>query len=337
MFFYLDDGTIGGSVKDVIHNLQLVEDEAGLARLKLNHAKSELICNNICARDAVMSVFSRLQLFIACEQATLLGTPIGSVDLINSILTLKLEKLKLMGERLQHLCCHDALLILRHSLAIPKVLYILRMAPCFLSDQLDAFDEVLQSILSQVLNINLSQEMAWMQASLPIRVGGLGVRRTAQLAPPAYLASAAGCFSLVHQIIPYSSPVHPDPNTEAAIAHWSRGHLEPPPSSPNSMCQRIWDLPHIAATYNALLEQAPNDQAKARLMAVACPESGAWLNALPIASLGLHMSDDVVRIAAGLRLRVLLCRPHHCTCCGADDKIFGTHGLSCRFSKDRHS
>jgi hypothetical protein len=203
--FYLNDGTIGGSVEDVIHDLQLVEDEAGLAGLKLNHAKSELICDDVCARDAVMSAFSGLQV-IAREQATLLGTPIGSVDLINSILTLKLEKLKLMGERLQHLSCQDALLILRHSLAIPKVLYILRTAPCFLSDQLEAFDGVLRSILSQVLNIDLSQEMAWMQASLPIRVGGLGVRRAAQLAPSAYLASAAGCFSLVHQIIFPCSP-----------------------------------------------------------------------------------------------------------------------------------
>ena len=57
------------------------------------------------------------------------------------------------------------------------------------------------------------------------------------------------------------------------------------------------------------MEQAPNDQAKARLMAVAHPESGAWLNALTIASLCLHMSDDVVRIAAGLRLGVPLCQP----------------------------
>lgn len=68
--------------------------------------------------------------------------------------------------------------------------------------------------------------------------------------------------------------------------------------------------------------QAPNDQAKARLMAVARPESGAWLNALPIASLGLCMSDDVVRIAVGLRLGVPLCRPHLCTCCGADQRRY---------------
>ena len=72
-------------------------------------------------------------------------------------------------------------------------------------------------------------------------------------------------------------------------------------------------------------------------MAVSCPESGAWLNALPIAALGLRMSDDVVRVAAGLRLGVPLCRPHLCISCGEDVNILGTHGLSCRFSKGRHS
>ena len=149
-----------------------------------------------------------------------------------------------------------------------------------------------------MLKINLSQGMARMQVSLPLCAGDLGVQRAIQLAPSIYLASAAGCSSFVQWIIP-PSRVHPNPNMESAIAHWNLGHSEPSSSS-NAMRQCIWDSPHIVATYNVLLEQAPDHQAQARLMAVACPESGAWLNALPIAALGLCMSDEVVRIAAGL-------------------------------------
>ena len=129
----------------------------------------------------------------------------------------------------------------------------------------------------------------------------------------------------------------PDANVESAISVWSQHHLQPPPPSPDSTRQRVWDAPHIEATYNVLLEQASDHQAKARLMAVSCPESGAWLHALPIAALGLRMSDDVVRVAAGLRLGVPLCRSHLCAGCGADVSTLGTHGLSCRFSKGRHS
>ena len=68
-------------------------------------------------------------------------------------------------------------------------------------------------------------------------------------------------------------------------------------------------------------------------------ESGAWLNALPVASLGLRFDNEVVRVAVGLRLGLPLCRPHQCTHCEAEVNDRGTHGLSCHFSncKGRHS
>lgn len=69
---------------------------------------------------------------------------------------------------------------------------------------------------------------------------------------------------------------------------------------------------------------------------MATKESGAWLNALPVASLGLRLDNEVVRIAVGLRLGLPLCRPHRCTNCEVEVNDQGTHGLSCRFSKGRH-
>ena len=132
--FYLDDGTIGGCVEDVIHDLQLVEEEAGRAGLQLNRRKTELICDDPSACDAVLSAVSELQV-INCGHTTLLGTPIGSVGLIDTTISSKIEKLKVMAGRLQHLSSQDALLLLRNSFAIPKVLYILRTVPCFLSEQ----------------------------------------------------------------------------------------------------------------------------------------------------------------------------------------------------------
>ena len=82
---------------------------------------------------------------------------------------------------------------------------------------------------------------------------------------------------------------------------------------------------------------ASDQQASARLKAVTTSESGAWLQALPISSLGLRMDDETIRVAVGLRLGLPLCRPHMCTSCGAEVDKLGTHGLSCRFSKGRHS
>ena len=74
----------------------------------------------------------------------------------------------------------------------------------------------------------------------------------------------------------------------------------------------------------------PNQQPLAHLMAVSSPESGAWLNALRISTLGLRMDDDVVRIAVGLRIGVPLGRPHQYSNCSEDVDILSAHGLSRR-------
>ena len=94
--------------------------------------------------------------------------------------------------------------------------------------------------------------------------------------------------------------------------------------------------PRVQATFKILLETASDPRAQARLLATTTKESGAWLHALPISSLGLRMDDKVVRIAVGLRLGVPLCQPHNCYHCGAAVDELATHGLSCPKSQGRH-
>ena len=74
-------------------------------------------------------------------------------------------------------------------------------------------------------------------------------------------------------------------------------------------------------------------------MASLAPESGAWLNALPLSTISLHMEDNTIRIAIGLRLGASLCLPHqwiHCARGGTVDQL-GVHGLSYRWSQGRQS
>ena len=334
--FYLDDGTLGGPFQDVLNDLKLVEEEAASLGLHLNRSKSELVCDDADICDAMLREAPGLRV-VSCSQATLLGSPVGSTECVDSAIQSKVEVLRLMGERLGNLTSHDALLLLRHSFAIPKTRFVLRTAPCFLSDQLEGFDDLLRSVLSTILNIDLGLDTAWLQATLPVRAGGIGIRRAVQLAPSAYLASAAGCSELVSQILPSYLLETPDPNINPALSIWSQDHADPPPTAPSSSRQRIWDAPKIEATVNIILVNASDQQASARLKAVTTSESGAWLQAVPISSLGLRMDDETIRVAVGLRLGLPLCRPHMCTSCGAEVDKLGTHGLSCRFSKGRHS
>ena len=143
---------------------------------------------------------------------------------INVAIADKVDALKIMGSRLCHRSKHDALLLLRHSFAIPKILYMLRTALCFSSSCRETYDQELRSILSEVLNISLLSDSAWSQATLPVTYGGIGVRSAVQLAPSAFLASAAGSSNLIHCILPGRLDGIPYPAVDDAKIEWSRGH-----------------------------------------------------------------------------------------------------------------
>lgn len=75
-------------------------------------------------------------------------------------------------------------------------------APCFLSPLLHAFGDIQRLALSEITNVCLDDDSVWIQASLPVGMGGIDLRRAAELAPSAFLASAAGSSSLIIQILP---------------------------------------------------------------------------------------------------------------------------------------
>ena len=103
------------------------------------------------------------------DSAELLGSPIGGMEAINTTIKAMIGKLQLLGDRLCLLRSHDALLLLRHSFAIPKMLYVLHTAPCFLSPFLEKYDTLLRDILSGITNISMWANSVWVQATLPVK------------------------------------------------------------------------------------------------------------------------------------------------------------------------
>jgi len=85
----------------------------------------------------------------------------------------------------------------------------------------------------------------------------------------------------------------------------------------------------------SMLSSTSNDMYKARLLAASSPHSGDWLHAQPIASVGLRLSDEAVRVAVAHRLGCKACVPHTCVC-GKAVSARGLHGLACRRSGPRH-
>ena len=253
--FYLDDGTLGGALSDVLHDIEVIKKEAGIVGLDLNPQKSDVISINPDLIATVESALSGIRVVNPAD-ATLLGSPIGDIGSITVAIDAKTTMLKCLRERLHHLTSHDAYLLLRHSLAIPKLLYLLRTSPCFLSSSLKIYDDELRATVCSSFNIQLAEsDPSWIQSTLPVCHGAL---RVSTIADTLFTDS--------------SDPMH-----------------------------------------------------RARFLAASCKESGAWLNALPVTSLGLRMDDATMRISMGLRLGLPLCQSHTCQHCGAEVSQFATH------------
>ena len=59
-------------------------------------------------------------------------------------------------KRLSTLQSHDALCLLKNSISMPKLLYILRTSPCANNPLLQQFDVVLKNGLETILNVQLA-------------------------------------------------------------------------------------------------------------------------------------------------------------------------------------
>ena len=100
------------------------------------------------------------------------------------------------------------------------------------------------------------------------------------------------------------------------------------------LAKKAWDAPQVDLIQKSLLENA--DQfSRARLLASAQPESGSWVSAIPVPSLGTQLSPEELRIAIALRTGSKVSERHLCKC-GSYTDIYGHHLLSCQFSEGRH-
>ena len=122
-------------IQDILHDFKLVEEEGASLGLQLNRSKTEVVCDNVKVCEAMLHVCEAPRLGVVnCSMVPLLGSPVSSAECDENMLLSKVEVLRLMGERLGLLTSHNTLLLQQHSFTILKVLFVLRTAPCFLSD-----------------------------------------------------------------------------------------------------------------------------------------------------------------------------------------------------------
>src|SRR6218665_947645 len=205
-------------------------------------------------------------------------------------------------------------------------MYLLRCAPCHDHLRLIDYDKLLRGGMERILNIYLTEDQ-WMQASLPIRMRGLGVRRVSSLPLLAFLASAMGTLSVQSPILgpTWNSE---DASFDCAQADWLRiTGIEDPATCPGHK-QSVWTKPLLLKALSSFKERLHDPYDRARLNASMAPHASDWLHALPLTTFNLKLSDEAVRVAVGLRLASAICEPYTCVC-GAPVSARGSHGLSC--------
>jgi len=150
----------------------------------------------------------------------------------------------LAAKRFRDIGSQNALIFLRSSFGAPKVLHLPRCAPSVSHDALEVFDCCLRVAIQHITNSNLS-DIQWLQASLIVKDGGLGVRRVSSLAIPAYVASAASILTLQAEIL---SGCNCSDNSylEQYLSLWSSSSGAIPNTLPGK--QPFWDRPGIRHT-----------------------------------------------------------------------------------------
>ena len=136
------------------------------------------------------------------DDVELLGSPIfGSSKFFDDFTVSLFDKVHCLQDLLPRLEDPQMeLQLLRQCLSCCKIVHILRTVPPHLLIHLSDFDNQLRSSLSHVVRHSLS-DLTWQQATLSMRLGGLGIRLASDMVYAAYLDNCSDFKDLVRQLL----------------------------------------------------------------------------------------------------------------------------------------
>ena len=339
----MDDGTIIGKLEDLRKVIDILSTDGPSRGFHLNAAKSSIWVGNDFPNNPDPT--ERNIPKTDPRGIQLLGSPIGSEDFMLEVVNSRISETEAtIISKLSSLSNPQVqLALLRSCLSLPKLLYTLRTCkPTSLSPAYKRFDEIQYSALEDILGSSLSP-LAWRQASLPVSLGGLGLRSASSHAAAAYLSSLAQTKSTVDQIL-MSFPFRHDLDFPISFFRAAAGSLSPTvletltPDSEDLSQKRLSYLID-SNLHSSLLKDVQTDNNRrdsARLLSLTLPQAGAFLNAIPNPSFGLSILPENFRVALKYRLGLpVYLSSHSCPACGKDSDVFGDHTITCSSEYER--
>ena len=229
--------------------------------------------------------------------------------------------------------------LLRSCLSLPKVMFSLRSVDTTNHQVvLQHYDQVTREGLARILGVPPT-DMQWLQARLPVTMGGLGLRTAEEHGPAAYASSYLSALPLLRSLrhTPEDSPSVPlPPALLQRLAHLRREETD---------MESLLKLEGGQHALSLEIDQNASEELKtevaalggvrgvrecARITCLQQPYAGSWLNVVPSPALGLHLRGSEFVPAVKLRLGMeVFSTAGSCPACGAHSDKLGDHALCC--------
>ena len=278
----------------------------------------------------------------------LLGAPVGTEEFTRQQLSSSIDKIRRITAELPSLGdTMTSFCLLRSTLGLSKFGYQTRTVDTSAhTDQLLEFDDIQREALNNLMGSALSHS-AVNQAVLPVSCGGLGLRRSYDHGPAAYVASVVASLSLIRRLIAPGADVSPDEEdgvdpeermmrallTPAVLARLSTSVGEEVTLAEvlAGTTQKVLSRRTDEFQLQKLVESFTNSVTdRARLVALSRPKAREFLNAVPNRRTGTYLRNDqwvaVVRYSLA---EAVYPSDMQCPACHQPADRFGHHSFVC--------
>ncbi|KAJ9442768.1 ATP-dependent DNA helicase pif1 [Diplonema papillatum] len=340
--FYLDDGAAAGLWEHLIAWLAAFELEGGAVGMHLNRGKSEVVC---LAGERVPDEFAAMTR-CSLESWEILGAPCGSEAAVREAVAKVLDRAEKRARAIASLPDpHTALALLNSCAGFVCVVSLMRATgPVADYGRVDAF---MRRALARTLGAELG-DTEWVQASLPLRLGGLGMHSCADSAAVAGVAAtlegikglplltrAPGGgplqITLTQDSVCAASLACPRLALFPEVLTEVRDSLQAGAAGAPRK-QKEWSGKISGARQAGLLrDPLVGVRGQARIRSCAAKHASTWLYGAHNAPDDLWMSPAELTVAVRLRLGMQLApQARECRLCGAAEADrFGDHSLTC--------
>jgi hypothetical protein len=147
--------TLGDDAATCLKDIIYLEAAAKRLGLEMNRSKCEVVGHTNITRKLFIDHNVDLP-ETSSSTVIILGSPLSTGQHLDDMLDDKKQQLQLLTRRLQFMPEHDSLFLLPTILAAPRLMYLLRTAPCIAADSpvLPLYDAILRESLSVTLSVD---------------------------------------------------------------------------------------------------------------------------------------------------------------------------------------